>query len=1106
MRLAIHKYKDGKSTGTATSSCVTKKTDGWQRLTCSLTVNEGEIAYAGLETLPTTTGTVLLDDVQFEAGYTANSFNMADNNALLNGTTSWTYGGTPSVVGITELPGSTKALEVAGSVSSAKEIKQKITVSGKKGDVFSFGGWGCSRAASSDVLTKNGKTPGFAVRLEFGTSSDKKEISYDPYYGNWQFVSGRAVAPADYDYVNIVFVYNYNVNTAWFTNAFVYKEEFGQTYTYDENGNVASVVDTANTKSTFAYENNMLKKLINPTGSEYTYNYDGKKNLTSASTSDGQTYAFTYDSYGNPLTADMYATSDTSKKIHTSASYTTDGNYMSTLTDARGNTTEYAYNAKGLLSGVTDAKGTLTSYTYHADNDRTTHVESGDVYVDYAYDKDRLSAITHNDGQVKYTFGYNAYGLPANTQVGNGIQSQSLATYSYTSRNLLSVLYYGNGDTVHYAYNNTDQLSAKWFDDSTQKVYYDYNSDSQLGLVRDEVQNTRTRYTYDLAGRLIKEEVRQNSAKDSGDLIRSTAFTYEDGTNRLLSRKDVFAAMPVSTGYVYGNTANGEMADSVYGVTLNGYNQIAYTYDSLGRKSSRTLKVSASRNVVTEYSYLQGTDSGKTTTLLDTVTQDGVVTKYTYDAMGNITQISENNEVERSYTYDALNQLTSETRDGIAETYTYDNGGNILSRTRSGVTDTWSYESTLWKDLLTSYNGQAITYDEIGNPLTYRDGMTMTWEHGRQLSTLTKDGGSISYTYNADGVRTSKTVNGQTTEYILDGSTILGEKQPDGEYLYYLFDENGVRYGFARGSLLYYYVYNAQGDVIKILTSGGEAAAWYEYDAWGNVVSIGGDANIANLNPIRYRGYYYDAETGFYYLNSRYYDPEICRFINADDVVTTVATPETPNWDKNLFAYCDNNPTIRADDEGDFWHIIIGAVGGALINGVVKVASNLIEGKTLTDGLGTAMLSGAASGALASTGFGIGVMIAGNTAISMAENATNQFIENGGFKNFDVGDMVFDGVIGGISGAVGGAGKGSKHLTKLGGQVLNRTTSTASHQGFKAATKELSKASKYYIKSTWKLYYKPFFRGLGRDVKQSLSVSIVTTDGMKSLYKEVMLY
>ncbi len=382
----------------------------------------------------------------------------------------------------------------------------------------------------------------------------------------------------------------------------------------------------------------------------------------------------------------------------------------------------------------------------------------------------------------------------------------------------------------------------------------------------------------------------------------------------------------------------------------------------------------------------------------------------------------------------------------------------------------------------------------------------MTWEHGRQLSTLTKDGGSISYTYNADGIRTSKTVNGQTTEYILDGSTILGEKLPDGEYLYYLYDENGVRYGFARGSLLYYYVCNAQGDVVKILTSGGATAAWYEYDAWGNVVSIGGNAYVANLNPIRYRGYYYDTETDFYYLNSRYYDPETCRFINADDVVSTVATPEAPHWDKNLFAYCDNNPTVRADDEGDFWHIIVGAVAGALINGAVKAVTNLVEGKSLTDGLGTAMLSGAASGALASTGFGVGVMIAGNAAISMAENATNQFIQNGGFKNFDVGDMVLDGVIGGISGAVGGPGKGSKHLTKLGGQVLNRTTSTASHQGFKAATKELSKASKYYIKNSWNLFYKPLFKGLGRDTVQSFVVSMAASDGMKSLYKEVMFY
>ena len=216
----------------------------------------------------------------------------------------------------------------------------------------------------------------------------------------------------------------------------------------------------------------------------------------------------------------------------------------------------------------------------------------------------------------------------------------------------------------------------------------------------------------------------------------------------------------------------------------------------------------------------------------------------------------------------------------------------------------------------------------------------MTWEHGRQLSALTKDGGSISYTYNADGMRTSKTVNGQTTEYILDGSTILGEKLPDGEYLYYLFDENGVRYGFARGVTLYYYVCNAQGDVIKILTSGGATAAWYEYDAWGNVVSVGGNADIANLNPIRYRGYYYDAETGFYYLNSRYYDPEICRFVNADGYVST----GQGLLGNNMFAYCLNNPVSYIDPDGE-------AIAGAVSGGLIALAEIVLPALAIVGGV-----------------------------------------------------------------------------------------------------------------------------------------------------------
>ena len=154
--------------------------------------------------------------------------------------------------------------------------------------------------------------------------------------------------------------------------------------------------------------------------------------------------------------------------------------------------------------------------------------------------------------------------------------------------------------------------------------------------MRDEIQNTRTRYTYDLAGRLITEEVRQNSAKDNGDLIRRTVFAYEDGTNRLQSRTDTVLNLPYTQSFVYGDASQNQMADMVYGVQVNGTEEITYTYDQLGRKTSRTLW-GGMMPIETEYTYLQGADASKTTTLVDTITQNGVVTQYTYDAIGNIT-------------------------------------------------------------------------------------------------------------------------------------------------------------------------------------------------------------------------------------------------------------------------------------------------------------------------------------------------------------------------------------------------------------------------------------------------------------------------------------
>ena len=130
-------------------------------------------------------------------------------------------------------------------------------------------------------------------------------------------------------------------------------------------------------------------------------------------------------------------------------------------------------------------------------------------------------------------------------------------------------------------------------------------------------------------------------------------------------------------------------------------------------------------------------------------------------------------------------------------------------------------------------------------------------------------------------------------------------------------------------------------------------------------------------------------------------------------------------------------------------------------------------------------------------------MIVGNAAISMAENATNQIIENKGFNNFDAGDMAIDGVIGGISGAIGGAGKGSKHLTNLGKQTVKRTADTTIHKGFKAGVKEAGKAFAYYGKNT-KSFYSPFMKGIKTDLLTSIGTTVVSSDYMKKQYRRIL--
>ena len=186
---------------------------------------------------------------------------------------------------------------------------------------------------------------------------------------------------------------------------------------------------------------------------------------------------------------------------------------------------------------------------------------------------------------------------------------------------------------------------------------------------------------------------------------------------------------------------------------------------------------------------------------------------------------------------------------------------------------------------MTAYDGTAITYDEIGNPLS--DGTrTYTWEHGRELSSLRENNLTWSYTYDSNGLRTSRGSREKSYRYVYSGSKLV-QMTVDGYTFNFTYDASGTPLTVSLNNYTYYYITNAQGDAVGLINPNAEVVVRYTYDAWGNVEILYDNDRISDYNPLLYRGYVYDFETGLYYLQSRYYDPEMGRFINADSATST---------------------------------------------------------------------------------------------------------------------------------------------------------------------------------------------------------------------------
>ena len=339
----------------------------------------------------------------------------------------------------------------------------------------------------------------------------------------------------------------------------------------------------------------------------------------------------------------------------------------------------------------------------------------------------------------------------------------------------------------------------------------------------------------------------------------------------------------------------------------------------------------------------------------------------------------------------------------------YDNNGNIVKKRefakvslKEGLLleeedskDTaYVYEG----DRLVSYGGADFVYDVMGNPTTYR-GKAAKWEKGRNLVSY----GGHTFAYDGHGRRIAK--DGISFTYDSNGNLI---KQSNG--LEYIYDHSGV-FGVTYGGETYVYRKDAQENVIALMNASGAVVARYLYDAWGTCVVVNNDGaeiadanHIGNLNPFRYRGYYYDVETKLYYLKTRYYDPEVGRFMTIDGI--EYLDPETING-LNLYAYCGNNPVMRVDENGNAWrHWLLGAVAVVALVAVV-VAS--------------AIVTGGASLVAMGVGFAIGA-----TASVVSQGVTNVINGNGFFDNINIGTVL----IGGLAGA---AFAGAAFVPGLGG-------------------------------------------------------------------------